>query len=96
MLSERQIINYAELELEIMRLKKEDILNDIKILNLANRCVIYPNQEAIDNEVVKSFKNRNITNTMVLAKTQSGKTSSMCATIRTYLENHEHILSNDN
>ena len=51
MLGERQIIHYTALELEIMRLKKENILNEIKILNLANRCVICPSQEAIANEV---------------------------------------------
>jgi hypothetical protein len=47
--SERQIVNYTALELEIMRLKKENILDEIKILNLANRCVIYPTQERIAN-----------------------------------------------
>ena len=62
-----------------MRLKEENILNTSKVLNLANTCVIYPNQEAIANEVVKSFKNRNLRNIMVLVKTQSGKTVSMCA-----------------
>ena len=71
-------------------------MNDIKILNLANRCVIYPNQETITSEVIKAFKNRNIINIMVLAKTQSGKTGSMCATIRKYLEDYENILSIDN
>ena len=54
MCSERQIINYTALELEIMRLKKENILNEIKILNLANRCMIYHNQDRIANEVVKA------------------------------------------
>ena len=93
MLSERQIINYTALELEIMRLKKENILNEIKILNLANRCVTYPNQETFANEVVKAFKNRNIINLMVLAKTQSGKTRSMCATIRKYLEDYANIIN---
>ena len=33
---------------------------------------------------------------MVLAKTQSGKTGSMCATIKKYLEDYENILSIDN
>ena len=52
--------------------------------------MIYPNQGAILNEVVKSVKNRNIVNSMVLAKTQSGKTGSMCATTRKYLEDYEN------
>ena len=38
MLGEKQTINYIALELEIMRLKTENILNEINILNLANRC----------------------------------------------------------
>ena len=51
----------------------------------------YPNQETIANEVVKAFKNRNIINLMVLAKTQSGKTGSMCAKTRTYIEDFQKI-----
>ena len=35
----------------------------------------------IAKEVVNAVKNRNIINVMVFAKTQSGKTGSMCATI---------------
>ena len=75
-------MNYTALELEIMRLKKENLLNAIKILNLANRCLIYPNQETSANEVVKAFKNKHIINIMVLAKTQSGTTGSICATMK--------------
>ena len=58
--------------------------------------MIYPKHDAIAREVVKSFKNRNIITSMVLTKTQSGKTDSMCATIRKYLEDYETILSVDN
>ena len=65
-----------------MRLKKENILNGFKTLRLAIKRIIHPNQEAIANEVVKSSKNRHIIHIMVLAKTRSGKTSSMCATIQ--------------
>jgi type II secretory ATPase GspE/PulE/Tfp pilus assembly ATPase PilB-like protein len=32
---------------------------------------------------------------MVLAKTQSGKTGSMCATIKKCVEDHENVLSID-
>ena len=80
MCSERQIINYVAPELEIMRLNKQNIVNEIKILNVAKRCVVYPNQETIANEVVKAFKDRSIIN-MLLAKTQAGKTGSTCAMI---------------
>ena len=45
-----------------------------------SQCVIYQNQKTIANEVVKAFKNRSLINIMVLVKTQSGKTGSMCAT----------------
>ena len=56
----------------------------------------YPNQETIANEVVKAFKNRNIISIMVLAKTRSGQTGSMCATFRKYLEDYANVLSIDN
>ena len=52
--------------------------------------------ESGSNRVVEAFKKRNIVNIMVLVKTQSGKTGSMCATIRKYLGNYENILSIDN
>ena len=93
MSSERELINYTALELEIMRLKKENVLNEINMLNLANRCVTYPNQGTIANQVVEAFKHRNTINIMVLAETQSGKTGSMCATIKRYLEDYENMLS---
>ena len=69
----------------IMKLQKENVLNDLEILKLTGKLVIYENQEKIGLEVVTRFDNDKIINIMVLSKTQSGKTGSMCATIKQYL-----------
>jgi hypothetical protein len=71
---------------EEMALRKQNILNELKILMLTGKSVIFENQELIAYEVVAAFKNRKIINVMVVSKTQSGKTGSMCATIKQYLE----------
>ena len=43
---------------------------------------IYPNQEKIAEQVGNSFASGEVVTTMVVARTQSGKTGSMCAVIR--------------
>ena len=43
---------------------------------------IYPNQEKIAEQVSDSFASGEVVATMVIARTQSGKTGSMCAVIR--------------
>jgi hypothetical protein len=44
---------------------------------------IYPNQEKIAEQVGNSFASGEVVTTMVVARTQSGKTGSMCAVVRT-------------
>ena len=65
MLLSRQIINCTALELEIVRVKTDNILNDINMLKLVDKCMSHRNQEAIPNEVVKPFKYRNSTHTYI-------------------------------
>lgn len=43
---------------------------------------IYPNQEKIAQQVSNSFESGEVVATMVVARTQSGKTGSMCAVVR--------------
>jgi hypothetical protein len=43
---------------------------------------IYPNQEKIAEQVSNSFESGEVVATMVVARTQSGKTGSMCAVVR--------------
>jgi hypothetical protein len=58
--------------------------------------MIFENQDRIASNVVSTFKNRKIINIMVVSKTQSGKTGSMCATIKEYLENSSNLIPIEN
>ena len=85
---------YTLHEQYVMKLNKQNILNELELLTLPGLghnapppvLIIYENQEIIAYKVVSAFKNRKILNVMVVSKTQSGKTGSMCATIKQYLE----------
>ena len=79
-----------------MELRKQNILNELKILKLTGKSVIFSNQEMIAGKVVTEFTNRKIINIMVVAKTQSGKTGSMLATIKKYLEDTNNLIPIEN
>jgi len=94
--SKRVRCDYNLQEQTIMKLRKKNVLNELEILKLTGKSVIYENQEIIASKVVTTFKNRKIINIMVLAKTQSGKTGSMCATIKQYLEDTSNLIPIEN
>ena len=82
MLSNRQTIDYSATAKIVMRLKRQNMLNDIEALKITNKSVIYENHEKIARDVVNAFKDRSIINIMGLSKNQTGKIGSMCATIK--------------
>lgn len=92
LLSKRVRCDYDILQQDIMKLRKQNILNELEILKLTGRSVIFENQELIASQAVSAFKNRKIINVMVVSKTQSGKTGSMCATIKQYLEDTSNLI----
>jgi hypothetical protein len=65
---------YDLLQKNIMKLKTQNVLNELEILKLTGKSVIFENQEIIASNVVTLLKNRKIINIMILSKTQSGKT----------------------
>ncbi len=85
----------CRIEVEYSDIEKENIKDNnaitVKYLNILERnkiTILYENQINIAKEINNKLLDRTITNIMVLAKTQSGKTGSMCATIKIYLENN--------
>jgi hypothetical protein len=92
----RFLCEYNLLDQNIMELRKQNILNELKILKLKGKSVIFSNQEMIAGKVVTEFTNRKIINIMVVAKTQSGKTGSMLATIKKYLEDTNNLIPIEN
>jgi hypothetical protein len=91
-ITKRVTLNYDSKEQLIMKLRKKNVLNELEILKLSGKSVIFENQEIIASKVVTGFKNRKIINIMVVSKTQSGKTGSMCATIKKYLEDTSNLI----
>jgi hypothetical protein len=85
--SEYNLFNQTSIEID-----KEEIMIQFKKLKHAGKSVIFENQELIASQVVTGFKNRKIINIMVISKTQSGKTGSMCATIKQYLEDTSNLI----
>lgn len=95
-LTKRLRCDYDLLQQDIMKLRKQNVLNELEILKLTGKSVIFENQEIIASRVVTAFKNRKIINIMVVSKTQSGKTGSMCATIKQYLEDTSNLIPIEN
>lgn len=92
----RTLQTYSDLEKQIIELKKNIILSEMKILELTKQSVIHENQQQIAADVISAFKRREIINVMVVSQTQSGKTGSMCATIRAYLNDLDNIIPIEN
>ena len=95
-ISKRLRCEYTLLQQDIMELKKQIVLNELKVLRLRGNLKIHENQEIIASKVVTAFKDRKLINIMVLSKTQSGKTGSMCATIQKYLEDTSNLIPIEN
>ena len=95
-LTKRVRCDYDLLQQDIMKLRKQNVLNELEILRLTGKSFIFENQEIIGSRVVTYFKNRKIINIMVVSKTQSGKTGSMCATIKQYLEDTSNLIPIEN
>lgn len=94
--SKRVRCEYELLQQTIMKLGKQNILNELEMLKLKGISIMYENQEIIAYNVVAAFKNRKVINVMVVSPTQSGKTGSMCATIKLYLEDGNNLIPIEN
>lgn len=91
-ITKRIRLHYSLQEQNIMKNDKQIILLQLENLKLKGKSLIFENQEIIASNVVCCFKNRKIINIMVVSKTQSGKTGSMCATIKQYLEDTSNLI----
>jgi len=94
--TKRVMCQYTIEEQVIMNLKKQIVLTQIQLMNLTGVSVIYDNQEILALKVITELKNTKKINIMVIALTQSGKTGSMCATIKKYLEDTSNLIPIEN
>lgn len=77
-------------------IEKQIAFLQIKLLKSKKKSDIFSNQETTGNEIVNNFKNPKIINQMILGLTQSGKTGTMLATIKSYLECPDNIIPIEN
>lgn len=95
-INKRVLRDYTPSEISLMTKKKKRVIIDIEILEDENKSKIFENQVLIAKKIVSAFKDRKIINIMVISKTQSGKTGSMCATIKQYLEDTDNLIHIEN
>ncbi len=95
-LTKRVRCDYDLSEQHIMKLRKQNVLNEMEILKLTGKSVIFENQEIIAYKVVTAFKDSRVINIMVVSRPQSGKTGSMLATIKQFLEDSSNLIPIEN
>ena len=83
-LTERVLCDYNREDQNEMESDKIIYREELK----KNKTKFYKNQKIIADKVVSAFKDRKKINIMVVSKTQSGKTGSMCLTIKQYIEDN--------
>ncbi len=88
--------NYSGDERRIIVNNKNIILLEMENSRLKEKAKYFENQVEIAHNVVGAFTNRKIINIMVVCKTQSGKTGSMCTTIEKYLEDEINLIPIEN
>lgn len=93
---ERVKQSYNEDDYEIYDYDKAMLLSQIKKNHKKNISCIYENQHQIGRKVQDVFKDRKVINVMVIAKTQSGKTGSMCSSLQHYFEDQDNIIHLEN
>ena len=87
-LTERNIIQYEGVDRIVLERKIQNCKNDILNNHDEKISIIYDNQEECSLSIVSKLRNRKIINVMVVAMTQSGKTGTMGALIKNYLEHN--------
>jgi hypothetical protein len=84
--TERVRVAYSQQELIYIQCDRNVIFAEMNRLEVKGSIEIYDNQKGIASRVVSAFRDRKIINVMVIAPPQSGKTGSMYATIKYFLE----------
>lgn len=95
-LTERQPVQYSMKEEIIMENSKKIVLLEIKNKTLTGESVLYDNQEECSLQIVSNLHNKKIINIMVIAKTQSGKTGTMIALTKNYLNDTTNLIPIEN
>lgn len=96
MTSIRKQYEYDEHDTITHKMNKSITLQEIGLLEHTNKCKIHDNQKQTAYDILSKISNRHIINIMVLGRTQSGKTGTMCAFIKFYLEQSDTLIPIEN
>ena len=91
-ITQRIRVDYDVRQQTIMKLEKNNVLNEIEIKSLKGESIIYDNQEKCSLEIVCNLHNKKLINIMILALTQSGKTGTMIGLIKNYLNDTTNLI----
>jgi hypothetical protein len=95
-ISKRIRHDYDINEQQIMKLEKTNVLNEIEIKCIKGESIIYDNQEECSMLIVSNLHNKKIINIMVVALTQSGKTGTMSAVLKNFLNDTTNLIPIEN
>jgi hypothetical protein len=95
-ITKRIRVDYDITEQTIMKLEKQNVLNEIEIKVIKRDSIIYDNQEESSLAIVSNLHNKKIINIMVIALTQSGKTGTMSGLIKNYLNDTTNLIPIEN
>lgn len=95
-LTKRDKIKYSFNDQMVINNCKEILIRQIHNKILTHNFTIYENQEECSISIVSKLHNRKIINIMVLALTQSGKTGTMIALIKNYMNDTTNQIPIDN
>lgn len=91
-ITKRVQVEYSMKDQEIMQLKKDVVINEIKIKELEGDSVIYDNQQECSRSIVSKLHDKKIINIMITALTQSGKTGTMIGLIKNYVNDPFNLI----
>ena len=91
-ITKRIHVDYDITEQIIMKLEKNNVLNEIEIKSIRGESKIYDNQEECSLSIVSNLHNKKIINIMIIALTQSGKTGTMSGLIKNYLNDTTNLI----
>lgn len=92
----RKCIEYTSDEKKIVSLKTDIALLQMAVLDATKHSMIYPEQYVAANQIYDLVKDTKIVNTAVIGKTQSGKTGTMIALLKTYMHDSSNLIPIDN
>lgn len=89
-------VDYDIIEQKTLQYDKKITLLQIEKKSLTGQSIIHENQEECSLTIVAHLQNKKIINIMVVALTQSGKTGTMSALIKNYLNHSSNLIPIEN